>query len=202
MRKLLLALPLVASASWAGTTYYAGTQTQPAYDKLISQLNEFKPFTVESEQYNAGFLTSTAVTKVMNSAGPDAKTLFRLQHVIDHSPVGVDGNGARVGASTIHTTLMVDEYSQDVVEALAAFDNQQPFEIFTRVGMSGEVTNDLVINPFSVNHEGAQASFEGGHYTIFSNDNGAISGSGTMGAIVLTEDEVEYTVSALSLIHI
>ena len=196
MRKLLLALPLVASASWAGTTYYAGTQTQPAYDKLISQLNEFKPFTVESEQYNAGFLTSTAITKVMNSAGPDAKTLFRLQHVIEHSPVGVDGNGARVGASTIHTTLMVDEYSQEVVDALASFDNSQPFEIFTRVGMSGEVTNDLLINSFSVSLEGTEASFEGGKYTITSNDTGAISGSGTLDAIVLTEDEVEYTVSA------
>jgi len=196
MRKLLLALPLVASASWAGTTYYAGSQTQPAYDKLISQLNEFKPFTVESEQYNAGFLTSTAITKVMNSNGPGAKTLFRLQHVIEHSQVGVDGNGARIGASTIHTTLIVDEHSQEAMKVMAAFNNQQPIELFTRVGISGQVTNDLVMNPFSINQQGTQASFEGGRYTINSNESGAINGSGTMGAIVLTEDEVEYSVAA------
>ena len=30
MKKLLFALPLLAGASWAGTTYYAGNQTQPA----------------------------------------------------------------------------------------------------------------------------------------------------------------------------
>ena len=196
MRKLLLALPLVASASWAGTTYYAGTQTQPAYDKLISQLNEFKPFTVESEQYNAGFLTSTAITKVMNSAGPDAQTLFRLQHVIEHSPVGVDGNGARVGASTIHTTLLVDEYSEEVTEFLAAFDNQQPFELFTRVGISGAVTNDLVLSPFSINRDGSEASFEGGQYTVNSDNTGAIAGEGELGAIVLANNVAQYSVSA------
>jgi len=34
MRKLLLALPLVAGASWAGTTYYSSSQSEPAYDRF------------------------------------------------------------------------------------------------------------------------------------------------------------------------
>ena len=127
MRKLLLALPFVAGASWAGTTYYAGSQTEPAYERLISQLNEFKPFTVESEEYQAGFLQSVAVTRVMDSAGPDAKLLFRLKHVINHSPLGVNDNGARIGSSVIRTTLLADPDNTGMATVISGFSGQEPF---------------------------------------------------------------------------
>ena len=90
MRKLLLALPLVAGASWAGTTYVSSSQTQPAYDKLLSQLNQLESLQFVSESYDKGFMHSTAITKVSFVGSTDAEPLFRLKHVIDHSPVGID----------------------------------------------------------------------------------------------------------------
>lgn len=93
MKKLLLALPLIAGTSWAGTSYYAGSSTKDAYSDLLVQLNEFKPFTLVNEQYSAGIATSTAITVVKASSAPDAEILFRLHHDINHSPVGLNDAG-------------------------------------------------------------------------------------------------------------
>ena len=48
MKKLLAVLPLVAGASWAGTTYYSGSQTRDAYDQLLAQLGQISSFAVEN----------------------------------------------------------------------------------------------------------------------------------------------------------
>jgi uncharacterized protein YdgA (DUF945 family) len=88
---------LVAGASWAGASYYAGAQTQSGYEQLLLQLNELKPFTLVNEEYYAGVANSTAITKVMESTAADAKVLFRLHHAINHSPIGMNDSGVRVG---------------------------------------------------------------------------------------------------------
>ena len=109
MRKVLLALPLVASASWAGSTYYAGSQAQPAYEKLLADLNQAASgmFILESASYSAGFTESSAITnvKLLHIEEP---VIFQLQHSINHSPVGTDPEGARFSASSITTTINAD----------------------------------------------------------------------------------------------
>ncbi|MBX2881226.1 MAG: YdgA family protein [Granulosicoccus sp.] len=185
MRKLLFLLPLVAGASWAGTTYYSGVQTQPAYDKLLSQLNQMKPFTVVSEEYNAGFIQSTAITRVTASPAPDAEVLFRLKHVIDHSPVGVDAAGTRVGANSVVTTLMIEDMP---AELAAGFNGEEPLVLHTRVNMSGDTVNELDIAMFSMSEEGKSVDFGGGNYHFTSSPDGRVFGEGVLQAMSVTDD--------------
>ena len=63
MKKLLIALPLVAGVAVAGTSHYAGTQTENEYEKLLKQLNNFSPFVFVNETYESGLGSSTAITK-------------------------------------------------------------------------------------------------------------------------------------------
>ena len=135
MKKLLVAIPLVAGASWAGASYYAGSQTQHGYDRLLAQLNELKPFTLVNESYYAGVANSTAITKVMDSTAAEAKVLFRLHHDIQHSPIGMNEDGLRVGAATIVTTLVRDEsLSDELIAAMADFTEGEPIQLNTSVG--------------------------------------------------------------------
>ncbi len=197
MRKLLLALPLVAGVSWAGTTYYSGSQTQPAYERLLEQLNQLKPFTVVSEEYNAGFVKSTAITKVMGSSAADAKVLFRLKHVIDHSPVGVDAAGTRVGANSVVTTLLIDTMPQEVVDG---FRGQEPLVLHTRVNLSGNTINELNIASFTLQKDGRVFEFGGGNYQITSEATGRLTGDGLLQALhIKDEKDVEIDMAPSSL---
>jgi len=49
MKKLLLALPVVAGVSWAGTSYYAGVEAESAYDQLLTQGFVLEPLVFEKE---------------------------------------------------------------------------------------------------------------------------------------------------------
>ncbi|MGQ7844305.1 DUF945 family protein [Granulosicoccus sp. 3-233] len=182
MKKLLLAVPLVAGASWAGASWYSGTQTQSAYDQLLTQLNELKPFTLVNESYGGGLTRSHAVTQVLDSASADAKVLFRLQHEIDHSPVGVDGGAVRVGAATIRTTLLRDGSLPEVlVEFLSGFTEAEPFVVDTQVGFDGHIDNHLQVSPYRFLENGTSVDFGGVDYSV-SVSGDAVSGSGILGA--------------------
>ena len=155
MRKVLLALPLVASASWAGSTYYAGTQAQPAYEKLLADLNQAANglFILESASYSAGFTESFATTnvKLLHS---DQPMLFQLRHDINHSPVGSDPQGARFSASSITTTLAADSLqNEEIKEVLNKFDGGQPFALYTDIGFTGNVTTDFHLHSLSMDYE-------------------------------------------------
>lgn len=185
MKKLLFALPLVAGASWAGTTMYSGTQTHNAYDNLVAQLDELSTLTVESEAYNAGFMQSTAITRVMNASGPGATVLFRLQHVINHSPVSINDNGARVGSSHIVTTLITDDMSEDVHEFLAHFESGEAFVMHSQIGFSGIASNELILNRLSMDEDGNQINFDGGNYRFDYDIGGKLSGQGQAGTLTV-----------------
>ena len=116
MKNLLLALPLIAGVSWAGTTLYSGAQTQPAYNRLLAQLNNSKILAVKSVEYEAGFTSSTAITEVrLNNSKTDERVY--LQHKISHSPVSMVPENARFGAAKIVTTLMVDKFEDEDTKA-------------------------------------------------------------------------------------
>lgn len=186
MKKILLALPLVAGASWAGSTYYAGTQAQPAYEKLLADLNQAAggAFVLEMSDYQAGFTESVATTnvKLMHT---DQPSLFQLKHQINHSPVGSDPEGARFSASNIATTLNRDTISdEDVRDFIAKFDDGRPFILYTDVGFNGDVTSSLQISSLSMDYENGTINFDGGRYEAFS-DNGKVDVSGYLGQLAL-----------------
>jgi len=186
MRKLLYALPLVAGASWAGTTYYSGTQAEPAYDKLLSQLNQLKPLQFVSEEYESGYMQSTAVTKVLFEGMPEDEPLFRLQHVIEHSPVGVDNAGTRIGANSVTTTLIIDEMPPELEQAL---NGQDPMVLHTRVELSGKTLNELDIAKLAFENDSAGIKFDGGNFTFTSEAGGRIHGGGTAGQLTFVDHD-------------
>ena len=186
MRKVLLALPLVASASWAGSTYYAGTQAQPAYEKLLADLNQAANglFILESASYSAGFTESFATTnvKLLHS---DQPMLFQLRHDINHSPVGSDPQGARFSASSITTTLAADSLqNEEIKEVLNKFDGGQPFTLYTDIGFTGNVITDFHLHSLSMDYEQGNISFDGGRFEATS-DSGKIDVSGVIGQIAM-----------------
>lgn len=185
MKKLLLAIPLVAGASWAGASIYSGAQTHNAYDQLLTQLNEMKPFTLVNESYSAGFLNSTAVTKVMESAAPNAKVLFRLQHNIDHSPVAVVDSDVRIAAASIKTSLLDDgSLSEPAVEFMQGFVETEPFQINTEVGFDGNTRNQLRVSAYHHEENGVELNFGGLDYNADVLGD-SIKGTGEIGAITV-----------------
>ena len=106
MKSLIVALPLIAGATWAGTSYFAGAQSEAGYDQFLSQTNAANFLTFEKESFEQGLTTSKAVTVVKESSAPDAEVLFRLAHDINHSSVQLNDNSPSVGTATIRTTLV------------------------------------------------------------------------------------------------
>lgn len=193
MRKLLLALPLVAGASWAGTTYVSSSQTQPAYDKLLSQLNQLEPFQFVSESYEKGFMQSTAITKVSFIGDTESEPLLRLKHVIDHSPVGVDNSGARIGANSVVTTIVIDGMSPAVATALAG---QEPATLHTRVDLSGQTVNELELASLSLADAGKTLEFGGGNFQFVHEADGRVRGHGSTRSLeVLDSDGSAMTIA-------
>ncbi|ASJ72593.1 DUF945 family protein [Granulosicoccus antarcticus] len=196
MKKLLLAIPLVAGASWAGASIYSGTQTQSAYDQLLVQLNEMKPLTLVNESYSAGFLNSTAVTKVMDSAAPDAKVLFRLQHDIDHAPVAVVDSSVQVAEARIKTTLLQDDsLSESAIEFMQGFVESEPFEINTQVGYNGDTRNHLLVSAYHHQEDDIEVRF-GGLYYNADVVGDAVKGRGELGEITVDGQGNLLTVSS------
>ncbi len=181
MKKLLAVLPLVAGAAWAGTTYVAGIQAEPAYIDLIAQLNEKSPVPIVAESYEQGYLQSTAVTRIMSSAEPDAKVLFKLKHEIDHSTVAVDEGGPRVGKSAIKTTLVLDEITDpDLLKLVSAFNGQDPIELFTSVGVNGASGSLLRVNAMALSEPEAEVTFGGADLQFTIDEQKSIKGDGVL----------------------
>lgn len=195
MKKLLLAIPLVAGASWAGATFYTGSQTQSAYDKLLVQLNDYKPFTLVNESYTSGLVSSRAITKVMDSSAPDAQVLFRLQHDIQHSPIGVNEGNLRVSAANIKTTLVRDQsIPESVSQFMEGFTDAEPVQINTAVGFDGKTVNQFLISAYEHDYEDVQVRFNGVDYTA-NVDGDVFIGEGTVGELVVSGDDGQMRLS-------
>lgn len=188
MKKLLIALPIVAGTSWAGTSYFAGVQSESAYDKLISQTEVMKAFTFEKESFDKGLTNSNAVTAVKESNNPDAEILFRLKHEINHSSVQLDDNGPALGTATIRTTLVEGSIHAKYKNARDYFTADEPIEIITKAGISGNLTNTITISPaeVSLKNDTETMAIAETVFNVLSN-NTRTSGEGTIGAIELND---------------
>jgi len=184
VKKLLAFVPLLAGGAWAGTTLVAGNQTEPAYNDLIAQLNQRSPVPFVVESYEKGYLKSTAITKVMESKAADAEVVLRLKHEMSHSTIAMDDAGARVGKSAITTSLLLDEpMDPELAEMLEGFNGQAPFELNSRVGVSGEAENTLRLNPYKMEKDGGSVVAGGGEIRFTIDGDQAIYGSGELQAI-------------------
>ena len=189
MKKLLIALPLVIGGSWAGASYFTGTQTQDAYDHLLAQMNESGLVVLVNERYDAGVVNSSAVTHVMDSSAADASVLFRLQHAINHSPIGVNEGVMRVGAATITTTLLHDEAIPESLRAfLQGFDDLDPVKIDTAVKFDGSMVHQLLVNAYEYQYEDVDVRYDGIEYTL-ENDGEKMTGVGTTGVLVISSED-------------
>ncbi len=200
MKKLLLALPFVASASWAGTTYISSISTQKAYQQLLSQLSALQPLVFENESYDEGFLQSTAVTVVKSKTGSGDEVVFRLRHLIDHSAIAMDDSGTRVGSTKIVTHLIqnsVPETAQQFIQQHVT--NAEPFALETEISLSGHVTNDFILNGVTVEKDNQRIQFDGGWVSIQSNPAGQHFGAGEITAGSFTQNGKTLTVDSSTL---
>ncbi len=181
MKKLLPFVPLLAGGAWAGTTLVAGNQSEPAYNDLIAQLNQRSPVPFVVESYEKGYLKSTAVTKVMESKAADAEVVLRLKHEMSHSTIAMDDAGTRIGRSAIKTTLLLDEpMDPKLAEMLDGFNGLAPFELISRVGVSGAAENTLILNPFEMEENNGSIVAGGGEVRFTIDGDQAIYGSGAL----------------------
>ena len=192
MKKLLIALPLVAGVAVAGTSHYAGTQTENEYEQLLKQLNSILPFEFINETYESGLGSSTAITKVMSDGDADAELLFRLHHDIHHASVRMNDDGLKLGTVTIDTTLQdMDELPPDV---LAALTDDKVFELKTDVRFDGQMTNALMVSGMELTDKGETVSWSGITMDAVTEGN-STTGSGSMGSINYSDASVGGTAS-------
>ena len=192
MKKLFIALPLVAGVAVAGTSHYAGTQTENEYEKLLKQLNNLSPFVFVNDTYESGLGSSTAITKVMTGSDAEAEVLFRLHHDIQHASVRMNGDGLKLGTVTIDTTLQdKDELPADV---LAALTNDTAMNLKTDVRFDGQMTNSLEISGMEITEKGETVTWSGITLDTVTQGN-STAGSGSMGSISYSDANVGGTAS-------
>ena len=189
MKKLLAILPLVAGASWAGTTYYSGAQTRDAYDQLLAQLSQITAFTVENESYTSGFMKSSAVTLVKTSDKDDAEIMFRLSHDIDHTPIGFNEGATRVSASNILTTFLIDPNSDASEKLGEIFGDAEPAVLQSTVGFNGKTLNVLRTAPIEIIGDDGTLQISEGLHKFDLDPDGKLTGSGEMGALTFASAE-------------
>jgi len=190
MKKLLIALPFVAGAAFAGTSHYSGSQTESEYHKLLVQLNENLPLKFENETYSSGLASSEAVTKVMAKDGAGNEVLFRLHHAIAHTPVRMDDGGVKFASVGIETTLHPD--TQLPAELKSALTEDQIFVLRSNVKLGGITHSNLNISGFKTNEDGNDISWDGLNFEG-TNDNGRIIGEGNIGKASVMSDMMEFT---------
>ncbi len=188
MKKLLLALPLVAGASWAGTTYYSGAQTEAAYTRLLEQLNSNNAFVLKSTEYKAGIMESTAITEVRSTEASGQDIQFSLKHQINHSLVSVAPENPRFGAASIITTLLIDEnYPDDVKEVLKSFESGEPFVATTEVAVDGATNSEIKINAFNHAENDSEIKTSASVINVITEADGNVSGDGVLKEILFSE---------------
>jgi len=171
MKKLLIALPLVAGASWAGTTYYSSAQALPEYQQLLAALNthvvQTLPVRFVEADYEAGFMESRATTNLVYSTLGETKVILQFDHAISHSPVVIDEHGARVGESYIVTTAKLDNIDPEIRDQVAqVFGGADPLTIYTSAGLSGDIRNNILISPIQFEDDDITISYTGANFTI------------------------------------
>jgi len=192
MKKLLLTLPLVAGVSWAGTSYYTGAQAQAAYTRMLDQLNAIGQdvFVLESTEYNAGIMESSAITEIRSAEGSKKNIRLSLNHQINHALINVAHENSSFGAVNIITTLIVDEsYSADNKEILKSFETGQPFVATTEVSVDGATTSQIKINAINYSKDDNYYKSKDAVVNITTTPSGSVTGNASASHFLFNSDE-------------
>lgn len=181
---LFCALPLVAGASWAGTTLYSGSQSEDAYAQLIQQLDQMSGLSVAQETWQPGFLESEGITRVSMTDAADSPVLFRLKHQIYHSPVNLDGEGELVNASRVVTTLVTDSLSDEGQQLVMLFTDK-PVMLTTHIGFDGSSNNVMDVSAFRLDSDELTMESAPTQYNFSFDSEGLLKGTGSIGALTL-----------------
>lgn len=193
MKKLFIALPFVAgAAAVAGTSHYAGSQTESEYHKLLTRINDQSPFVLVNEEYESGFTSSYAVTKVMASKKPDAEVVLRLQHDIQHAPVRMGDDGVSVASVSINTRLHGEQ--PESLDFSTLFAEENPFELNTDISYAGKMSNQLLISALEVSEDGKAFSWSGLNFSGVTKE-GLTVGDGTMGFMSFSDENTSGVMS-------
>ncbi|PID63794.1 MAG: hypothetical protein CSB44_00880 [Gammaproteobacteria bacterium] len=196
MKKLLLAVALLAVGAWAGASWYAGTKAESTYHTLLESMNESLPFAMSSGGYESGSTGSKAVTHIRSFDAPDADILFSLEHDIQHSAV----SSAGIGSVSIVTRVKKDSVSEDVQTFFDGFEGGEPFVMTTTRGIGGAVNNLIKVNAFEDVDEnsGTKAEMAGGEITLKRSGDKVKLGGG-LGDMSITAVEGKLLVSGINL---
>lgn len=148
MKKLLLAIPLVAGGAWAGSSYFAGSQSESVYEDLLTQLDVMGTFVFEKESFDKGLTHSTAITAIRESTSPDAPIVVRLIHEIDHAALRFDDTGAQIGTATIKTSVAEDTDHPQYTKFRQYFTSDELIEITSTAGITGAIDSVVRIGAF------------------------------------------------------
>jgi len=175
VKKLLLVLPLLGVAGWAGATMYAGQETQSAYDQLLNQLRVQHGLQVEPMEYEKNFLSSRIKTIVNKSNGQydsvddlpeplrSLSSSFVLVHDIEHGPV-VLSNGLKALAGRIKTTVDMDsldpEFAQAWKQGCAC---EEPVVLQSEITLQGEYSHVFDVASIDWSDGDSHVSFGGIH---------------------------------------
>jgi len=193
MKKLLLALPLVAGISWAGTTYYSGAQTEAAYNRMLEQLNALTKdiYVFKSTEFEPGIMESTAVTEVRSvSPTPSQKDiLLYLKHQINHSLVSVAPENPRFGAASIITTLLVEEKNISLREFVKSHETGEMFVATTDVAVDGSTTSEIKFNAVDHSEDNSTFKSSGAVINLVTTANGNATGDLVADSIMLNDND-------------
>jgi len=186
MKKLLLALALVACASWAGTTYFSSTQTETAYAQMLEQMVGNESLVLKSTEYKAGMMQSTAITEVHSTEAFDKDLHFFLEHQINHSLVSIDPTNPRFGAANIVTTLKTDNnYSDDTKALVQSFESEEPFVITTNVAVDGSTSSEIRLRAVDHSKDQIMLKSSGGIINVRTTASGDVAGEAATNSFLL-----------------
>lgn len=199
MKKRFLALPLalgVAGASWAGGTLYGGNEARQAYDRLLADVGDAYGLTLVPSSYQAGFLSSEAVTELRLGGGDEAPTLMRFRHLIEHSPVGDSG----LRAARIVTTADISGLDPEIAGRLATlFGDAVPLTVETVIGLGGDAEHAVTVAAWGRDDTTARLAVAPMQWTVNQSGTGVVSGTGSWPGLSFrskTDPDVEINLGA------
>ncbi|MFW5427351.1 MAG: DUF945 family protein [Methylophagaceae bacterium] len=161
MKKLLLAILVLAPAVWAGATWFTSQNTENVLDEMLAQSNkqtaEAAPFmSMEKTSFKKGFAKSAAQSVItIDPAFFGKKEIpiihIGLNHTIYHGPLMMTPNGIKTGTSYILTTLDQTSFSEEVQAIITSlFGDVEPFVSGVTTGAGDMIDTDFTLAPFSI----------------------------------------------------
>lgn len=161
MNKLVIVSAIVGvlGASWAGSTWYVGQQTEQQLKSQIEQANQAIAQTPQLEgvklalvDYQKSFMDASGKVKVSlpKTLGENTPESIDLLLTIQHGPILLTSSSPKVAMSAIQSRLDLSTLNADIQKQLKAlFNNKDPLTIDTQLNFGNSADYTMVVNPLS-----------------------------------------------------